>query len=1291
MKRIISLFLAILLCILNIDPNGLYSYADKINEFKIVYVCVNVNGNTKRLPAIQNENKKLFFSGKTLSEITVYNNQSDEMFFQHDKATELSKYREIVIYSELKGANVITYSQYLPNIVKSVELADVISYNNEWYFPIAEMLPLLNAHAVVENNCLYVENIEYSLSNIMPEFEINDYMFNMYHDNDILGFSHSQILVGWSYLYNTVMEQDLNRVLILPHNEEAYEDIFKSFLIEDDVFLETISKDEQYSLPLVDYLMSDEIEPLKRIKETYDIAYEEIEIEHQEMLKKYPTIDSYTNEYTNSKLLLDFFNGAEWAMKIYSFSAIYADHVEDHYQMLNSIYRFDYFDRNNLGADFSAASNVYRMFSNETNKAVLQFVMNESIDYAIDNLSDLIVTPYIGPNIVTAITKYYFSTYGAYIDVVASNCENLGRYNKLMERGLNKYKEYDINISKDNIENKRLSAIFTLLSSRSIYQALCNSDQSIGNNGVIYQKKVDSINEILKKFYLAKNCCLTDSEEYIDERIEMLNSTIDTVAFIDENSIEQYEWQLSAKVYNRTGGILYSEERTDSTSICVIPDEEEVTIISFPEKYLAGESSLIKVEYNWQVGYINTNDIIFDATIDLNELSNSEACEIGTLLYNQYLQLCKDFSFNGGIRHARFSNDSDAFDFEYIRLEPAELSLEQLKMDYQRYFSSQSKLNLLDIYIERNGYLWKKRVVYGEEWKDKTMVTNIKRISSKEIIFTIDTFRTYNEGDSMTYKTDFKIAFEEGFWKYVECLPSDANDMNNSNMISKNEVGDLSTIELNLEAKVIGKDGVILRKNDSEESKQLDNIPYGTTIKIISLNSNYKCYGTTDESMVKVEYKGQYGYVPSYSLLVDNAVDISRYSPEQVFAYCTLNHNQMIELYLAFERSGGLFNCTFADEYDENYNKLLPAGLKKEQLISDFNMYFSFNGWNDLRERLNELYKEKNGFLWVATGYGGFVDWQYDEVTEVISISDNKIKYKNVHYIIPEYYEAVGYKQREEYYELNLIDGRWKYSDCSTIIEDTETNFYSNKGIVTTESTALNLRAYGSIYAEIIAEIPRNSTVTILDSTLLLSNCPDGKWYLVDYKGQVGYVSADYIQITEEKVKLTEKQLINIAQLRYYEGLNAKHWQMCSCFELEHNNTFNESEYRYILLKNIHSKDDWFEQVHTLLSKKYDDYYECDEIINNGDNYPVYLEKENNWYICDVVYRKGDIPVGLLSVDKHNIIEFEVESINENEVVFRGVINWDEVDYEYSEEQEIISEFSIVYEDGHWKCGKLPI
>jgi hypothetical protein len=153
---------------------------------------------------------------------------------------------------------------------------------------------------------------------------------------------------------------------------------------------------------------------------------------------------------------------------------------------------------------------------------------------------------------------------------------------------------------------------------------------------------------------------------------------------------------------------------------------------------------------------------------------------------------------------------------------------------------------------------------------------------------------------------------------------------------------------------------------------------------------------------------------------------------------------------------------------------------------------------------------------------------------------------------------------------------------------------------------------------------------------------------------------------------------------------------MSSCFELDRNNTFNESEFTYILLKNIHSIDDWLEQVHTLFSEKYGDYYKCDEIIHDkityyDSEYPKYLEKDKNWYICDGLYRHGNLPVDILSVDKHNIIEFEVESINENEVVFRGVINWDESYHEYSEKQEIISEFSIVYEDGHWKCGKLPI
>lgn len=75
------------------------------------------------------------------------------------------------------------------------------------------MLPILNTNSVINNNVLYIEDAPYSMTNIMPEFNISDYMFNMYNDNDFLGLSDSQILVAYSYLYNTFVNLESGRFI----------------------------------------------------------------------------------------------------------------------------------------------------------------------------------------------------------------------------------------------------------------------------------------------------------------------------------------------------------------------------------------------------------------------------------------------------------------------------------------------------------------------------------------------------------------------------------------------------------------------------------------------------------------------------------------------------------------------------------------------------------------------------------------------------------------------------------------------------------------------------------------------------------------------------------------------------------------------------------------------------------------------------------------------------------------------------------------------------------------------
>ena len=94
--------------------------------------------------------------------------------------------------------------------------------------------------------------------------------------------------------------------------------------------------------------------------------------------------------------------------------------------------------------------------------------------------------------------------------------------------------------------------------------------------------------------------------------------------------------------------------------------------------------------------------------------------------------------------------------------------------------------------------------------------------------------------------------------------------------------------------------------------------------------------------------------------------------------------------------------------------------------------------------------------------------------------------------------------------------------------------------------------------------------------------------------------------------------------------------------------------------------------------------------MNSDRGYPIYLEKNETWYASDLIHRKGALFVDLLYPDKHNIISLTLETINDNEVFFNGNVDWSKGNNSqiYSDFKDI-SGFSIVYEDGHWKCGKI--
>ncbi|MGN0654366.1 MAG: N-acetylmuramoyl-L-alanine amidase [Oscillospiraceae bacterium] len=61
------------------------------------------------------------------------------------------------------------------------------------------------------------------------------------------------------------------------------------------------------------------------------------------------------------------------------------------------------------------------------------------------------------------------------------------------------------------------------------------------------------------------------------------------------------------------------------------------------------------------------------------------------------------------------------------------------------------------------------------------------------------------------------------------------------------------------------------------------------------------------------------------------------------------------------------------------------------------------------------------------------------------------------------------------------------------------------QGVVTTDGSGLNLRAFPSMQSRIITSIPNNAEVTVYGQY--------GNWYVVKYKDNIGYSSVDFITL----------------------------------------------------------------------------------------------------------------------------------------------------------------------------------
>lgn len=881
-RKVFAFILSQVLCLFSISTVSLSTFADDAVDFEKVYVSAVVNGKNQNLSAINTKDGNIFFSGKTLSDVTVYNNNTSDSLFEHDKVDPKNKYRSIKIDKSIKKAHLLSFGLGEPIIQKSVELPDIIEFENEVYYPIAEMLPILNANAAVSDNKLYIEDVPYSLSNIMPEFNISNYMFDIYGTD-------TKILSGYSYLFNGLLDFELKKFVPIVGTRinkiETYEEIFTSYLAEDEAYFEAIGDEEHYELPMIKYLLDDDSERINTVIEGMGAA--------NDIIKDYSGYDISTEDLKMIKSSAALGEQLDYAIKLYSFAAIYTDHVTDHYEMLDAIYEFEATNRKNKNKiivlneeSFAGADKIYKMYTDDQKKAIANYIgkqiENKVKDLIEDGIKDGISNElslghaFAWSKLAASVMKAYFIATDFYVYNVSRKCENLPYYNKLMERGASKFWAYNNaqdNISKDKIEKTRLSAIFTLLSSRSMYQALCDSEKALDNSGAIYQKKIDAINEVLKKLYLAKNCCLTDSGEYIDERISELESEINNIKLNNEPFSDNLN--ITAKVSDKIGihdddgEPLYQSPSFDSPKLAVIPFDSTVTILSVPDNYQSENSNgyFALVDYNSQTGYISTKSLLCNPAIDTSLYSEKQIWDMGKILFQEYDTLTWAFTRGTGLLDCVGTGEYQGDDFQ--KLSPAGLTIEDLQKDFYTYFSKTVKGYFENLFREKDGFLWHVTGWGDAIWLDRYEVTRVKSHTDDEIIFVVEEYidpNFYEFYPEKVYPFEFRIVKEDGNWLFT--IPDDqysfSSAQDNSEEVSSDAYAIVGTVntkgdDLNL------RSSPFVDSTDNTITKIPNNSSVTILLPILENNSD------SNKEWYLIEYNHQIGYASAKYIQSSNS------------------------------------------------------------------------------------------------------------------------------------------------------------------------------------------------------------------------------------------------------------------------------------------------------------------------------------------------------------------------------------------------------------------------------------
>lgn len=494
MKRFLCLILSAALLL------PLLALGVRAEEQEFYRIRINAGAGFVEEAAIMQDGE-LYIPASSFSRYTRYRYDSESQTFLLEGQEADKAFKKVVIDPAGKRLAVGT---------RIIDLTDCFTVDGVVYLPFCQMLPILNARVVsTGEQTVYVANGGVSLAEILYDFDLHDYYFDLYEEF----YGKKGLLLGYvlpSYLFGSVKDFRLDRLDFFFDSGafEDYREILTGYLKDEDLYLKAY---ETYNDPRtviglitgVDRVTGELSDLIGWLRKMETMELDEEEPLFQDLLVQLVQTGAILPGYESDvEALIRGVHNDDAGISVsdvvqgLDYVYTYLNHVEDNHKMLDAVYEIS------AGGDqsdvqYRAARAVYDLYGGEVIPALTDRVAKEVLTKALEDASSA------GKLKIYELTaKNGGGVWEMILPGDTGDVSVLTLHAGVANEALMSAAAYNLN-TEAAVEDYRLSLLLMMLASRKCYKIMADTAEGYGESAGDYRAKIEKLENMIMGLYLA--------------------------------------------------------------------------------------------------------------------------------------------------------------------------------------------------------------------------------------------------------------------------------------------------------------------------------------------------------------------------------------------------------------------------------------------------------------------------------------------------------------------------------------------------------------------------------------------------------------------------------------------------------------------------------------------------------------------------------------------------------------------------------------------------------------------